>query len=373
MRGERGFALKYACRGLLGDLVDGWLGRVIDLLFVFSIIATITLSFGTMPPMLTNNLSNLLHTGEGFLSCLLIVLAATVIVMLSTLRGLKKGMRVISNATTWGCFLICGLFLVLGSPLFSIENSIQSIGIMLQNYPRMITNMDAIGQSGFPQAWTFFLFSGCICMAPWMWSFIARVSRGRSIKAVVSAILAAGFGGTLLFFGTISNYGIKAYLDGAFSVLENLTLPSANQTISELCLSLPGGKIILAVWFLVALFLLITTMDSASSTLAEATSRATHGQPPRALRAFWAIVIFLPGICLLYAGQFVEGGTPLGGIQSLLFLCGVPVSLIVLLAVASGIRLLWQDNHTKTRDEILREYSLTPKAPDPSSTRPVDL
>lgn len=360
VRKKPGLTLQDCCEGVLGNKVYGPLGTVINIIFVISILGGLTISYGTGIPMLANNLSNFTGIEEGFITNVALVIAVTVFFSVSTSRGLKKGMKIISDNTSKLCFIICGLFFFLGYPRFALENTLQSTGIMLNKFIMMATGLDTVGQSGFPQAWTVFFWAWSICLAPWMWVFIAKISKGRSMKSLVLMVIAAGSCGSWLFFTTISNYGIKAYLEGAFDVFAAMAKSGANQVTSELCLSLPFGKGILIFWFVSGFLLLATTMDSASFTLAASTSKGLKigEDPKKSLRLLWAVLLSIAPFSLIYAGQFIEGGVPLGGLQALLIICAIPISVTLIMTIISGVKWVTADYAHKTREEIRNEFKL---------------
>ncbi|MDR2487428.1 MAG: BCCT family transporter [Clostridiales Family XIII bacterium] len=358
MRKKDDLSLQVACEGAFGKRVFGPLGKVINVIFIFGILGGLVISYGTGIPMLANNLKNIVGTPETFVVYALFVLLITATFASSTYIGLEKGMQKISRGTTYGSILLCALFLILVSPLFIMENFVQSLGLMIQEFIPMSTYLDPIRKSNFPQDWTCFYWAWWIGLAPWMWIFIAKISRGRSIRAIVAIVTLAGSAGSFLFFGTISSYGLGAYLREAFDVVAIMAEQGANQAISEMVLSLPAGIAILVIWLVVGFFLLVTTMDSAAYTLAAASTvglRATD-DPSKNLRLFWSIMLAISPTALLYAGQYIEGGVPLGGLQATLILTAIPISFLIVAVMYSGIKWLKEDYGHRTKEEIAQEF-----------------
>ncbi len=375
LRKKPDLTLQAACEGALGNRIYGKLGTVINVVFIFGILGGLTITYGTGIPMLSNNLANLIGTPENFTAYALMIVVVTVTFATSTFIGLAKGMQFISRITTWCCVALCAAFLVLVCPSFILDNFVQSLGIIFDKFITMSTYLDPIRGSGFPQGWTCFYWAWWICLAPWMWVFIAKVSKGRSIKAIVATVTLSGSIGSFIFFGTISSYGINRYLAGALNVIEIMADRGANQVISEVSLSLPGGKIVLALWLLTGFCLLVTTMDSAAYSLAAAVTRGLKPteDPPKQLRLCWAILLSVSPLCLMYAGQFIEGGVPLGGLQAVLILTGIPVSVTVFLAMYSIWKWLREDFGHKTRDEIVREFMDPEKLAELDAKRAADI
>jgi BCCT family betaine/carnitine transporter len=358
LRKKNDLSLQVACEGAFGDKVFGPLGKVINVIFIFGIVGGLVLSYGTGIPMLANNLKNIVGTADGFVAYAIFILIVTATFSSSTYIGLEKGMQKLSRGTSYGAVLLCILFLILVSPLFILENFVQSMGLMLQNFIPMMTYLDPIRESNFPQDWTCFYWAWWIGLAPWMWIFIAKISRGRSIRSIVATVTLAGSAGSFLFFGTISNYGLGAYLRGAYDVVAIMNDSGANQAISEMVRSLPGGIVILGIWLIVGFFLLVTTMDSAAYSLAAAATvglKATE-DPTKNMRLFWALLLAVSPLVLFYAGQYIEGGVPLGSLQASLILTSVPVSFIMVAVMYSGVKWVREDYGHRTRAEIAREF-----------------
>jgi len=358
LRKKDDLTLQVACEGFLGDKVKGALGKVINIIFIFGILGGLTISYGTGVPMLANNLYNIIGTPQTFAVYAIFVIVITIVFASSSYIGLEKGMQACSRGTAYGSIVLCIGFLLLVMPLFVVENFVQSLGLMIDKFIPMSTYLDPIRGSGFPQDWTCFYWAWWIGLAPWMWIFIAKISRGRSIRSIIGAVIAGGSAGSFLFFGTISSYGLGAYLHGIVDVVGIMGNSGVNQVISEIVLSLPLGKAVLALWILTGFFLLVTTMDSAAYALAAAatTGHKAADDPTKNLRLFWAVMLSVSPLCMMYAGQFLDGGIPLGSLQAMLILTAIPVSVTIILAMHSGLKWLFEDYSYKTRDEIIREF-----------------
>lgn len=359
VRKKNDLSLQAACAGVIGEKrAAGWLGLVINTVFILGILGGLAITYGTGVPMLANNLDRLFGTGESLSVYLLLIALITAAVALAACTGLGRGMQRISKGAAYGSLLLCLLFFLLGDPLFAVKNSFQSLGIMLQNLIPLLTNLDAVTGGTFARDWTVFFWAWWITLAPWMWIFIARISRGRSVRAIVGAVVLAGFAGTVLFFGTISNYGIGAYLSGTIDAIRVLSGQGAGALISELTLSLPLGKAVLVLFILAALLMLVTTMSSAAYTLSAAATRGLlpDTEPTKGMRLFWALMLAVAPVCLLYAARG-SGAVPLGGLQALLILAAVPVSVTVAFAMRSAMKWMREDFGDRSAAEIRAAFA----------------
>lgn len=354
-----GLTLQATCEGWLGDRIRGRLGKVFNVLFIFSILGGLTISYGTGVPMLANNLYNTFGTPENFGIYAGMIGIITVTFGFSTFVGLKKGLQVVAKGATIASLVLCGWFLLSVCPGFILDNFVQSMGITADRFVQMSTSLDPIRNEGFPQAWTCFYFAWWITLSPWMWIFVAKISKGRSIRSIVATVTLAGTVGSMLFFGTVSSYGLNRYLTGALNAVEIMNARGPNQVISEIVLSLPLGKLVLVLWILTAFSRMVTTMDSAAYSLGASSTYNLRAEedPGRYLRLFWAIMLSVCPLCLLYAGQFMEGGVPLDGLQAILVLMAIPISLTMIGAMHSALKWIRADYKDKSRREIEAEFA----------------
>lgn len=358
LRKKPGLTLQAACEGLFGERMGSRAGKLFNVLFIFSILGGLTISYGTGVPMLANNLSNTIGTPENFTVYATMIGIITVTFGFSTFVGLKKGLQVVAKGATIASLILCGWFLVSVCPGFILDNFVQSAGIVADRFVLMSTFLDPIRGEGFPQAWTCFYFAWWITLSPWMWIFVAKISRGRSIRSIVATVTLAGTVGSMLFFGTISSYGLNRYLTGALNAVEIMNIRGANQVISEIVLSLPLGKLVLVLWILTAFSRMVTTMDSAAYSLGASSTYDLRAEedPGRYLRLFWAVMLSVCPLCLLYAGQFMDGGVPLGGLQAILVLLAVPISVTMIASMYSALKWIRADYKDKSRQEIESEF-----------------
>lgn len=355
VRRQEGLSLANGCEGVTGGRPI-W-NKIINIIFIFGIVSGIILTFGTGIPMLVNNLHSSLGTPDNFIMQVVMVLAITIFFTASSYSGLDKGMKFCSDATIYLCFFLLAYVFIFGGPQFQMENTIKSLGMMISNFIPMITETEPIVKTGFIADWTVFYWAWWITLAPWMWIFIAKISKGRTIKEVILCITGAGLFSTILFFGVLSNYGLHLQLTGAFNFVEILQTQSPEQVISTVIAALPLGKIILIVWFVTGAMLLITTLDSAVFTLSAASIKNIRDDetPPNHLKLFWAIVISAIPLCLMFAKA------PLDSLKSAIIISALPVSITLIFCVVSLYKWMKKDFGSLTRAQIIeKEKDPTP-------------
>ncbi|MDO4287856.1 MAG: BCCT family transporter [Eubacterium sp.] len=372
VRRQDGLSLANGCEGVTkGKPI--W-NNIINIIFIIGIVFGIVLTFGAGIPMLVNNLHNSVGTPDNFAAQVVLVLIITIIFTLSSCAGLKKGMKLCSDWTTYIVFALLAFVFIFGNTQFQLDNTITSLGMMIDKFIPMFFETEPIVKSGFTADWTVFYWAWWITLAPWMWIFIAKISKGRTIKELILVICAAGMASTVLFFGVLSNYGLQMQLGNQFDFVNILNTESPQQVISEVIMALPFGKIVLFVWFVAGLMLLVTTLDSAVFTLSAVSLKNLKGDevPPKGLKLFWAVMIAAIPLALMFAKA------PLDSLKSAIILSALPVSVTLIFCLISLFKWLRYDFGRVSRDEICEKTkndTLVPqflkdgKAPEDSASQ----
>jgi len=181
---------------------------------------------------------------------------------------LKKGIKRLSDANLLLAFSLLIFVLIAGPTLFLLKTSINSVGLLAQNFVRMSFWTDPLSDSGFVESWTIFYWAWWIAFAPYVGLFVTRISRGRTIRQVIVGMLVLGSLGGWVFYMILGNYSMYLELEGVVAVSEIVESQSGNQAIIAILDQLPVSTVAIAVFSLVALIFSATTYDSASYALA---------------------------------------------------------------------------------------------------------
>ncbi|MFD2046492.1 BCCT family transporter [Ornithinibacillus salinisoli] len=327
-----------AVRPVLGKYVDGPLGVIIDVLFIFGLMggAGTTLALGT--PMITEGVHDLTGLPVNLVTQAGIMLLCTAIFAVSSYSGLQRGIKVLSDINLWlVLFLLAFIFLV-GPTVFISETMITSVGVLLDDFFRMATwleplaNISGFKDTGFPEAWTVFYWAWWLVYAPFVGLFVARISRGRTIREMIIGTMLYGSVGCLLFFGILGNYGLYLQLTGSFDVISFMNEFGAPATIIAILNQLPISTFIVAIFTILAIIFLATTFDSASYILAAVAQKSIKGGDPiRWHRLFWAFTLCLMPLVLMFIGD-------LQTLQTASIVSGFPIIFIMFLLAWSFIK-----------------------------------
>ena len=320
-----------AVRPVLGDRVDGPLGNVIDVLFMFGLLggAGTTLALGT--PMIAEGVTSLTGIPSTLGLKAGIMLLCTLIFAVSAYSGLKRGIKVLSDINLWLAIFILAFVFIFGPTRFISETTVNGLGILVDNFFKMATWMEPFGnlaqfeETSFPESWTIFYWAWWLVYAPFVGLFVARISRGRTIRQMILGTMVYGTIGCILFFGIMGNFGLYMQLTGSFDVIAFMNENGAPATIIEIINQLPLAKFMVLLFTILAIIFLATTFDSSSYILASVVQKNVEGEPLRWNRLFWAFALCLMPLALMFLGGLdtlqtasIVGGFPLIFIMFLL-------------------------------------------------------
>jgi BCCT family betaine/carnitine transporter len=196
--------------------------------------------------------------------------------------------------------------------------------------------MDPIAKSGFPEDWTVFYWGWWIAYAPMVGLFVARISRGRTIREVIIGQVIWGSLGCMAFFAIAGGYSLDMEMNGMLdisSVLNDSGIPAAVVAIVG---SLPGGALTLFIFTLLCIIFLATTLDSAAYVLSSMSTRnlTGEGQPARWNRFAWAFALAIIAVGLIAAGglKTVQTSTVIAALPL------IPVLVILQLSLFKWLR-----------------------------------
>ncbi|MFV0576907.1 MAG: BCCT family transporter [Vibrio sp.] len=314
----------------------GWLGKTIDVLFIFGLLGGAATTLGLAAPLITEGLNNLLGIPKTMFVQLCVLLVCTLIFAYSAYAGMNKGIQLLSNINFWSAIGLLVFVFAVGPTNFLLETGLASLGRMLTNFFAMSSWAEPFAGLGdfknthFPQDWTIFYWAWWLVYAPSMGLFIARISRGRTIKQMVAGSIFFGSLGCFLFFMVLGNYGLSLQLTGAVDVVGILQNQGATAAIFATLEHLPMSTLVIAVFTILCVIFTATTFDSISYILASVVQNNVTEEPMRWNRLFWAFTLsFMPAVLMFMGGlatlqtAAIVGGLPLIAISVMLMIATV--------------------------------------------------
>ncbi|PMG06703.1 choline transporter [Vibrio breoganii] len=316
---------------------NGGIGKLIDVLFIFGMLGGAATTLGLAAPLINGGLHHIFGIPNNTLSQVAVLLLCTAIFGYSAYAGLEKGIKFLSNINFWGAMGLLLFVLVAGPTVFLLETGLDSIGRMLSNFFMMASWAEPFGGYGeftdthFPLDWTIFYWAWWLVFAPCMGLFIARISRGRTIKQMVVGSIFYGSLGCFLFFIVLGNYGLSLQLTGELDVVSILNQSGAPAAIFATLDTLPMGTMVIGVFTLLCVIFTATSFDSISYILASVVQNDVTEEPMRWNRLFWAFTLsFLPTVLMFMGG--------LSTLQTAAIVGGLPLLIISMMLMVSFVR-----------------------------------
>lgn len=336
--GEQGrFSLRETLRPLAGKLVDGWLGDLVDLSAVLGTLVGLAASLGLGARQVVTGLSRLGWVEASTETVLLLILLITLGATLSLLSGLERGIRRISEFNL-GLTLLLGLFVFAMGPSSSVvanlfHHSFQYLGLLLER--GLLLSSQAPEQQAWMHRWTIPYWAWWISWAPFVGIFMARISKGRTVRELVwSGIFVPSFA-TFAWFELFGGAALELPASQR-DALSDAVVQDLSASVFVYLETLPLSGLSCVVAMLLVTVFFVSSSDSASFVVDMLTSGG-HADPPRWQRVFWA---FAEGLCaamLVYIG----GQDSLNAMHALVIASAVPYTLCMLAMVAALCRAIW--------------------------------
>jgi BCCT family betaine/carnitine transporter len=327
--------LSVACQGVLGQWSERWPGRVVDLLFMISLISAAATGIALSVPLISETLTRLTAWPDSFGLKVTVMLTGTALFAVSVYLGLEKGIKRLSLLNTGLVFLFLMFVLIAGPTLFILKTGTNSVGVVLQNFFRMITWTDPVGNSGFVESWTVFYWAWWIALGPFVGMFIAKISRGRTIREVILGTLGYGSLGCAVVFVILGNYALDLQVAGTLDIVGRLNESGGPAAVIDVVMSLPASSVVMPLFGVICFVFMATTYDSASYTLAASASHRLYAteEPATAHRVFWAFALGALPIVLVY----LEGLEP---VKTAAVVASLPLLLVYVLLAISLLKML---------------------------------
>ncbi|HCF5883088.1 TPA: choline BCCT transporter BetT [Pseudomonas aeruginosa] len=344
-------ALRSALYPLIGKRINGPIGYTVD---CFGIIATVfglgaDMGFGVL--QLNSGLDYLYaipHTHAVQMVLIVLMMGAAISVAVS---GVGKGIRILSDINMLlACSLL--LFVLFAGPTQHLLNTlVQNVGDYLGHLPGKSFDLYAYGgPSDWLGSWTVFYWAWWIAWAPFVGLFIARISRGRTIREFVFGVLFIPLGFTLAWMSIFGNSALEQALGGA-SELGRVAIEQPSMALYQMLQNYPWSRAVITVTVLVSFVFFVTSADSGTVVLS---TLSAHGgsaddDGPKWLRVFWGSVTALVTGGLLFAGS-------IDALKSAVVLTSLPFSLILLLMMWG----LHKAFYMESQRQRARSHSLAP-------------
>lgn len=312
-------------RPVLGDRVKGATGRVVDIIAVVATVLGVATTLGFGAVQINGGLSFLYDIPVTIGVQFIIIAIVTVLFMISAWSGLGKGIKYLSNANMGLATILLLLIFIFGPTIFILNLFTDTIGTYIQSLPKMsfrIAPLDSEAHQWIND-WTLFYWTWWISWSPFVGVFIARVSRGRSIREFILNVLFVPSIVSFFWFAAFGGAAIKVENSG----LANISSLATEEVLFGMFEHYPAGLIASIIAMLLVATFFITSADSGTFVLGMMTTNGSHS-PSNQIKIVWGVLLSAASVVLLYSGG-------LQALQNMMIIAALPFSIIMALMIVS--------------------------------------
>jgi choline/glycine/proline betaine transport protein len=337
-RKNRPVSIRWALEPLLGDRVKGWLGDVIDVVAIIGTIFGVATSLGLGVLQISSGLEFLgIVSDPGNWTYIVLIGAITAIAVVSVVTGIKKGIKWLSNFNIGLATALLLFVLIAGPTLFIFREAVQSIGLYLQNLVALSFDTTALqGEEGqtWQSGWATFYWGWWISWAPFVGVFIARISRGRTVRQFVVGVLLVPTLVSIVWFTVFGGTALLRELTTGGMIGPDGSVDTEGALFGLLG-EMPGGTAVVVGAIILIVLFFVTSSDS-GSLVVDMLASGGDPEPPRWSRVFWGVAEGLVAIALLTADP--AGGGALTALQTAAIVIAFPFSIVMLGMCAATFR-----------------------------------
>ncbi|PWH06100.1 high-affinity choline transporter BetT [Brachybacterium endophyticum] len=318
---------------LLGRRMDGWAGHTVDIAAVLGTVFGIATSLGIGVVQLNYGLYVMFGIPEGVGAQIGLIVLSVLMATMSTVSGVEKGIRRLSELNVILALALLVYIAVTGNTRRILEGLVMNIGDFLSRFPGMLLNTFAWEQPDtWSSSWTLFFWAWWIAWAPFVGLFLARISRGRSLRQFVLGVLVVPFLFIALFISVFGNSALELVIGGD-DAFGKAAMATPERAFYDLLAQYPGATLLIGLATLTGLLFYVTSADSGALVLANFTSVIADPKEDGSttLRVFWSVLTGLLTLAMLLVGGITT-------LQGATLVIGVPFSVVLYLVMIS----LWR-------------------------------
>ncbi|MFR0674116.1 choline BCCT transporter BetT [Enterobacterales bacterium AW_CKDN230030176-1A_HGKHYDSX7] len=343
-RHNQPLALRSALFPLFGERwVKGGAGHAVDIFGMFVTLLGLVTNLGIGSMQVASGLEYLFGMDHSKTNLLVVILVMSGVATIAAVSGVENGIRRLSNLNI---VLFSGLLLFVlmsGQTLHLLNGFVQNIGDYLNGFVLKTFDLYAYQPDGAKSErwlglWTVFYWAWWISWGPFVGMFIARISKGRTVRELVAGVLLIPLGFTLAWLSIFGNTALDLVINQGAVELGKTAVEQPSMSIYHLLEYFPAARIVVGVAVFVGFVLFLTPADSGAVMMANLSCKGGHvdEDAPNWLRIFWSVVITLVTIGLLFAGNFEA-------MQTMVVLAGLPFSVVLVLFMFGLYKAMKQD------------------------------
>ncbi|KXF79954.1 BCCT transporter [Enterovibrio coralii] len=311
---------------LFGERVWGWVGHVIDILAVVATLFGLATSLGLGASQASAGLNFLFGTPLGTSTEIILVIFITILALVSVMAGLDAGVKRLSEINMMLALALLMFVIVMGPTLAIITGFFGNLTSYIEHLPAL-SNPFGREDANFSQGWTAFYWAWWISWSPFVGMFIARVSRGRSVREFVICVLLIPSAACVLWMTAFGGTAISQVVNDGYTAVTEAALPLQLFAMLD---ALPFAQITSFIGIILVVVFFVTSSDSGSLVI-DTISAGGKVDAPVPQRVFWCTFEGLVAIVLLLGGGLVA-------LQAMAVSTGFPFTIVLLVACVSLIK-----------------------------------
>jgi len=342
-------------RPLIGDAAGRAPGKAIDVVAIFATLFGSATSLGLGALQITGGLDNVFDgSGKSVALALLVIWVLTACFVVSAVTGIEKGVQFLSNANAIAAVVLVLFLFVVGPTVFILSTFTEGIGAYLTQLPTMSGRTGAFDpdQAAWLNSWTIFYWAWWVSWTPFVGMFIARISKGRTIRQFVAYVIVVPSMVSFVWFSIMGGAAFDLQLNQGKDLGKTLADEGTESILFTVLRDypLPSITVVLAI-FLIAIFF-ITGADSASIVMGMLSQNGEE-EPKRWLVIFWGVAQGAVASVLLWSGgDDLRAG--LTALQSLVIIVGGVFMLVIIAMCVSLLKALRAEPYESTLPSRLR-------------------
>ena len=311
---------------LLGERVWGWPGHIIDILAIFATLFGLATSLGIGASQAGAGLNYLFGIPSGTTTEIILVLAITAVALISVLAGMDAGVKRLSEINMALALLLLVFVILVGPTLAIVSGFFSNLGAYIQYLPALSVPVNR-EDANFASGWTAFYWAWWISWSPFVGMFIARVSRGRTVREFMISVLLVPSLACVLWMTAFGGTAIDQLVNDGYKAVAESTLPLKLFTMLD---ALPLSEITSLIAIVLVVVFFVTSSDSGSLVI-DAIAAGGKVNAPKPQRIFWCTFEGMIAIALMLGGG-------LAALQAMAVSTGFPFTIVLLVASVSLLK-----------------------------------
>jgi choline/glycine/proline betaine transport protein len=324
--------LRSALHPIIGDKIYGWQGHLVDIFAVVSTVFGVATSLGLGASQVNAGLNYLFEFDVSQTNQVIIMVVITALASVSVATGLDKGIKILSEANMLLAIALLAFIFILGPSVFLLQAYVQNVGAYLSEIVSNTFNLFAYEKKSWIGGWTIFYWGWWLAWAPFVGLFIARISKGRTIREFVLGVMVVPTAFTLLWMTVFGNSAIYMVVEQGAQQVANMVSENSSVALFVFLEQFPWSTILTVLSVAMIVIFFVTSCDSGAMVIDMLCSNGENDTPVWQ-RLFWAVSVGVVAATLSLVGG-------LEALQTMTIASALPFSLVLLFSCFGLVKAL---------------------------------